>query len=152
MVLPHFEFSRGQWNVPYVTEVALIHGYLIPKLRGGYKDGDLDADMALCKRAREKVGHGLNITRKLSFSLPFGLGGTATAFNHLSVASFALQGIFMYVDNQRYYGHLVVSENFETTHKHNDLFALLDNRYVSSFERKCQIIFVFLCRADESRA
>ena len=38
-----------------MTEVLLIHGYLIPKLHGGYKDQDLDADMALCKRAREKV-------------------------------------------------------------------------------------------------
>ena len=38
-----------------MTEVLLIHGYLIPKLHGGYKDQDLDTDMALCKRAREKV-------------------------------------------------------------------------------------------------
>ena len=38
-----------------MTEVLLIHGYLVPKLHGGYKDGDLDTDMALCKRAREKV-------------------------------------------------------------------------------------------------
>ena len=50
-----FSLNRGQWNVPYMTEVLLIHGYLIPKLHGGYKDQDLDTDMALCKRAREKV-------------------------------------------------------------------------------------------------
>ncbi len=41
--------------MPYITEATLIHGYLMPKLRGGYKDGDMDTDMALCKRAREKV-------------------------------------------------------------------------------------------------
>ena len=37
----------------------------------------------------------------------------------------------MYIDNQQYFGHLVNSENFETTHKHSDLFSLMDNRYVS---------------------
>ncbi len=47
-------------------------------------------------------------------------------------SSVLLQGIFLYVDNQKYFGHLVNSENFETTHKHNDLYSLMDNKYVSS--------------------
>ena len=39
----------------------------------------------------------------------------------------------MYVDNQKFFGHLVNSDNFETTHKHNDLYAMVENRYVSCF-------------------
>ena len=47
-----------------------------------------------------------------------------------------LQGIFMFVDNQEYYGHLVDSEHFETKQLHNDLYEIFDNRYV----RSCFII------------
>ena len=39
------------------------------------------------------------------------------------------QLIFMYVDNRVYYGHLTDSSNFETTHRHNDLYAIIDNVY-----------------------
>lgn len=42
--------------------------------------------------------------------------------------------IFIYVDNEIYYGHLVDSENYETTHKHNDLYMIFDNRY--TWEKK----------------
>lgn len=41
-----------------------------------------------------------------------------------------LQGVFMFVDNQVYYGHLLDSEKYETTHLHNDLYEIFDNRYV----------------------
>jgi len=47
--------SSGLWNVPYVTNVYLIHGYLIPKLVGAYGEGDEDADMAVCSRMRDLV-------------------------------------------------------------------------------------------------
>jgi len=36
----------------------------------------------------------------------------------------------MYVDNQQTYGHLVSIANFETNHLHNDLYTILENRYV----------------------
>jgi len=39
------------------------------------------------------------------------------------------QVIFMYVDNRVYYGHLTDSSNFETSHLHNDLYAIVDNVY-----------------------
>jgi len=39
------------------------------------------------------------------------------------------QIIFMYVDNRVYYGHLTDSSNFETSHLHNDLYAIMDNVY-----------------------
>jgi len=39
------------------------------------------------------------------------------------------QVIFMYVDNRVYYGHLTDSSNFETSHLHNDLYAIMDNLY-----------------------
>jgi len=42
--------------------------------------------------------------------------------------------IFMYVDNRVYYGHMTDSENFETTHLHNDLFSIAENQY--TWERK----------------
>ncbi len=38
----------------------------------------------------------------------------------------------MYVDNQEYYGHLVNSDNYDTSHKHSDLYQIFDNKYVSS--------------------
>jgi len=51
------------------------------------------------------------------------------AFNGNTVV--LLQDIFLYIDNQQYYGHLVNTENFDTTHLHNDLYQIFDNRYVS---------------------
>jgi len=39
------------------------------------------------------------------------------------------QVIFMYVDNRVYYGHLTDSSNFETSHLHNDMYAIIDNLY-----------------------
>jgi hypothetical protein len=87
----------GLWNIPYMRGVYLVHGRHIPSLIGAYGDGDLDCDMAFCKKLREL-------------------------------------SIFMYVDNRVYYGHMTDSENYETTHLHNDLYAILDNQY--TWERK----------------
>ena len=42
----------------------------------------------------------------------------------------SLQQVFMYIDNQVYYGDLVNSDNFETTHLHNDLYSIIDNKQV----------------------
>jgi len=44
----------GQWNVPYVNDIYLVQAVHLPKLQGAYIDGDLDADMAFCKRLREQ--------------------------------------------------------------------------------------------------
>ena len=44
-----------------MTMVYLIQGYLIPELIGGYVSGDLDADMAICKRIREVVSVGYHL-------------------------------------------------------------------------------------------
>ena len=44
-----------------MTMVYLIQGYLIPELIGGYVTGDLDADMAICKRIREVVSVGYHL-------------------------------------------------------------------------------------------
>ena len=38
----------------------------------------------------------------------------------------------MHVDNQEYYGHLVNPESFTTSHLHNDLYEIFENKYVSS--------------------
>lgn len=43
-------------------------------------------------------------------------------------------GVFMYVDNQFYYGHLVNSAHYETSHVHNDLYSIFDNPY--TWEKK----------------
>jgi len=37
--------------------------------------------------------------------------------------------IFMFVSNRVDWGHLVNSDNFETTHKHNELYQIFDNRW-----------------------
>eukprot|EP00918_Siedleckia_nematoides_P034694 GHVU01075451.1.p1 GENE.GHVU01075451.1~~GHVU01075451.1.p1 ORF type:complete len:720 (+),score=75.26 GHVU01075451.1:2-2161(+) len=44
------------------------------------------------------------------------------------------RGVFMYIDNQVYYGHLVNSEFYNTTRLHNDLWMLFDNKY--TWEKK----------------
>ena len=54
MWICYHHFS-GQWNVPYITDIYLIKNTKIPLLKGGYTDGKLDPDMALCKRMRDKV-------------------------------------------------------------------------------------------------
>lgn len=36
----------------------------------------------------------------------------------------------MYVDNLVYYGHLVDPSNYQTSHLHNDLYEIFDNKYV----------------------
>jgi hypothetical protein len=37
----------------------------------------------------------------------------------------------MYISNLGDYGHLLNGDNYETTHLHNDMFSLFDNRMVS---------------------
>ena len=37
----------------------------------------------------------------------------------------------MYVDNYKYYGHLVNNDDFTTLHLHNDMYQLFENKYVS---------------------
>jgi len=36
----------------------------------------------------------------------------------------------MYVSNLHSYGHLINEENYETTHLHNDMYNLFNNRMV----------------------
>ena len=45
----------------------------------------------------------------------------------------SLKGIFMYVTNMAYFGHLKSSENYKTDRKHNDMYELFNNRLVSRF-------------------
>ena len=42
------------------------------------------------------------------------------------------KGIFIVVDNQKHYGILVNSENFEEERAHGDLYSIFDNRQVSN--------------------
>lgn len=39
------------------------------------------------------------------------------------------KNIFMYVNNEDYYGHLVSGDEFDQSHLHNDLYALFSNKY-----------------------
>lgn len=39
----------------------------------------------------------------------------------------------MYLDNQRHYGFLVVSENFDLTKLHPEMYQVFDNPEVSLF-------------------
>ena len=36
----------------------------------------------------------------------------------------------MYVSNLDEYGHLLNADNYETTHLHNDMYMIFDNRLV----------------------
>ncbi|KAK2187715.1 hypothetical protein NP493_156g03050 [Ridgeia piscesae] len=83
---------KGIWNVPHITNIYMIQAFRIPSILGAYVDPEVDPDIAICARLREK-------------------------------------DIFLYIDNQQYYGHLVNTENFDTTHLHNDLYQIFDNRY-----------------------
>jgi len=57
-----------------------------------------------------------------------------------------LQDIFLYIDNQQHYGHLVDAENFDTTHLHNDLYQIFDNRYVSPSTYSPMNIWSYDCK------
>lgn len=48
----------------------------------------------------------------------------------MSYYLYSFQGIFMYIDNQKYYGLLVNSENFRAERAHGDLYEIFDNREV----------------------
>ncbi len=37
--------------------------------------------------------------------------------------------IFMYVSNRVEFGHLVKSDDFDTSHLHNDMYEMISNRY-----------------------
>ncbi|XP_046397512.1 procollagen-lysine,2-oxoglutarate 5-dioxygenase 1 isoform X2 [Ischnura elegans] len=39
------------------------------------------------------------------------------------------KNIFMYVSNRLDYGHLINADNFDTSHLHNDLYQIFDNRW-----------------------
>ena len=41
-----------------------------------------------------------------------------------------MQGHFMYVSNLEEYGHLMSADSYETTHLHNDMYQIFDNRLV----------------------
>ena len=41
----------------------------------------------------------------------------------------------MYVSNIQEYGHLLNADNYDTSHLHNDMYQLFDNRMVSLFGR-----------------
>ncbi|KAG8231868.1 hypothetical protein J437_LFUL011773 [Ladona fulva] len=42
--------------------------------------------------------------------------------------------IFMYVSNREDFGHLINADNFDTSHLHNELYQIFDNRW--DFERR----------------
>lgn len=48
----------------------------------------------------------------------------------------------MYISNLDDYGHLLNGDNYETTHLHNDMFSIFDNRLVSSCPQNCYIVFI----------
>eukprot|EP00794_Sanderia_malayensis_P015035 gene15035-16588_t len=37
-------------------------------------------------------------------------------------------GVFMYITNMEYFGHLKDGDNYQTTHKHNDMYELFNNQ------------------------
>lgn len=41
------------------------------------------------------------------------------------------QGIFMYVTNMHTFGHILSTENYQTSHLHNDLWQIFENPLVS---------------------
>lgn len=47
---------RGVWNVPYISNIMLIQGQVLPKLKDAYTySTNFDADMSFCSMARDKV-------------------------------------------------------------------------------------------------
>lgn len=52
-----------------------------------------------------------------------------------------LQGMFMFVDNLAYYGHLVNADSFVPSHKHDELYEIMDNQYVSEVLDFLSMIF-----------
>ncbi|CAG0886727.1 unnamed protein product [Darwinula stevensoni] len=99
--------KRGVWNVPYISSAYIIHRSIIKDKdrKPSYIKNLLDPDMAFCENLREKV--------RPIFPIPPSL----------------VKGISMFVTNRLDWGHLVDPENFETTHLHNELFEIINNRW-----------------------
>lgn len=67
------------------------------------------------------------------FCLHFSFEGHSVLSVHSHrVYLFALQGIFMFVTNMAYFGHIKSTDNYKTERKHSDMYELFNNRLVSS--------------------
>ncbi|XP_064610381.1 procollagen-lysine,2-oxoglutarate 5-dioxygenase 1-like isoform X2 [Liolophura sinensis] len=53
--------KKGLWNVPHVTQIYLIHGHMVQKIKGAFINGNLDADMAFTKTIRD-MGNFMTLT------------------------------------------------------------------------------------------
>eukprot|EP00794_Sanderia_malayensis_P015032 gene15032-16583_t len=58
-------------------------------------------------------------------------------------------GVFMYVTNMEYFGHLKDGDNYQTTHKHNDMYELLNNQLVCGANVVDNVMF--MARIGERR-
>ena len=72
--------------------------------------------MALCENLREKVR-------------PIPIPPSKMKVDEISIVCSTHQGIFMFVTNRLDWGHLVDPENFETTHLHDELYEIINNRW-----------------------
>ena len=107
---PH---CSGVWNVAFVSAAVLLKGAWLsgqgePPL---FYSEDFDSDMTFAAWMREKVGFSSTLTNDHPHTPP--------------------QGNFMYVSNLEEYGHLINADDYDTSHLHNDMFSLFDNRVVS---------------------
>ncbi|KAB1283639.1 Procollagen-lysine; 2-oxoglutarate 5-dioxygenase 2 [Camelus dromedarius] len=104
----------GIWNVPYMANVYLIKGKTLRSEmneRNYFVRDKLDPDMALCRNAREMVGH------------------TVMACLNVFVRWLALpvDGVFMYISNRHEFGRLLSTANYNISHYHNDLWQIFEN-------------------------
>ena len=53
-----------------------------------------------------------------------------TCFSLVTLCLFVFQNRFMYLNNQHNFGHLVDTDNYATTHLHNDLYEIFNNPQV----------------------
>lgn len=96
--------------MPHVTSIYLIKHSAFDYIKYDHKD--FDPDMAMCESLRNSVG--IRLFRKYCIIIN---------------VSFIPKGIFMYISNERYFGHLVNLDNFNSTVVRPDFHTLLSNRY-----------------------
>ena len=62
-----------------------------------------------------------------------------SCFSLVTLCLLVFQNRFMYLNNQHNFGHLVDTDNYATTHLHNDLYEIFNNPQV--YNTGLQIFF-----------
>lgn len=108
-----YSFFRGLWNVPHIAECYLIKGSLLKK------GVDFNGESNKIDGEKQPSNHYPSYRPLKGSSLDPDMAFSTSLRNNQ---------IFMYVSNVEDFGRLMNSEPYETNHKHNDLYEIINNQ------------------------